>query len=115
MCEQTEDPAEAKKRGSKAVVRREIVRVVTPGTITEEALLEARSANCLAADRHCAAGRRRRWRSPMFPPAAFEVLRHPRLSALEDVLAAVGPREVLVADASCRQRRRRPAPCRASR
>ena len=49
VCEQTEDPAEAKKRGSKAVVRREIVRVVTPGTITEEALLEARSANSLAA------------------------------------------------------------------
>src|SRR4030095_13061344 len=49
VCEQTEDPAEAKKRGSKAVVRRQVVRVVTPGTITEEAWLEARSANCLAA------------------------------------------------------------------
>ena len=47
VCEQTEDPAEAKKRGSKAVVRREVVRVVTPGTITEDALLDARSHNCL--------------------------------------------------------------------
>ncbi|MGE0180978.1 MAG: DNA mismatch repair protein MutS [Parvularculaceae bacterium] len=49
ICEQTEDPAEAKKRGSKSVVRREIVRVVTPGTVTEEALLEAREGNFLGA------------------------------------------------------------------
>src|SRR5690606_40320529 len=38
ICEQTEDPAEAKKRGSKSVVRREIVRIVTPGTLTEDGL-----------------------------------------------------------------------------
>jgi DNA mismatch repair protein MutS len=49
VCEQTEDPAEAKKRGSKAVVRRDIVRVVTPGTLTEDTLLDARSHNYLAA------------------------------------------------------------------
>lgn len=49
ICEQMEDPAEAKKRGSKAVVKRDIVRVVTPGTLTEEALLDARGANRLAA------------------------------------------------------------------
>jgi DNA mismatch repair protein MutS len=45
VCEQTEDPAEAKKRGYKSVVRREIVRVVTPGTLTEDTLLDARAAN----------------------------------------------------------------------
>jgi len=49
ICEQTEDPAEAKKRGSKSVVRREVVRLVTPGTLTEDALLDARAANILAA------------------------------------------------------------------
>jgi len=49
VCEQTEDPAEARKRGSKSVVRREVVRLVTPGTLTEDALLEPRSANLLAA------------------------------------------------------------------
>jgi DNA mismatch repair protein MutS len=49
ICEQTEDPAEAKKRGSKSVVRREIVRVVTPGTITEETLLDASQGNFLGA------------------------------------------------------------------
>ena len=49
VCEQMEDPAEAKKRGSKSVVRRDLVRVVTPGTLTEDGLLDARGANRLAA------------------------------------------------------------------
>ena len=49
VCEQVEDPAEAKKRGSKSVVRREVVRLVTPGTLTEDALLDARASNVLAA------------------------------------------------------------------
>lgn len=49
ICEQMEDPAEARKRGSKAVVRRDVVRVVTPGTLTEDSLLDARGANRLAA------------------------------------------------------------------
>ncbi len=45
VCEQTESPAEAKKRGYKSVVKREIVRVVTPGTLTEDSLLDARGSN----------------------------------------------------------------------
>ena len=49
ICEQTEDPEEAKKRGSKSVVARAVVRVVTSGTLTEEALLDARAHNYLAA------------------------------------------------------------------
>lgn len=49
VCEQLEDPAEAKKRGSKAVVRRDVVRLVTPGTITEDNLLDASSASMLVA------------------------------------------------------------------
>ena len=49
VCEQMEDPAEAKKRGSKSVVRRDVVRVVTPGTLTEDSLLDAGRANRLAA------------------------------------------------------------------
>ncbi len=47
VCEQVEDPAEAKKRGSKSVVRRDVVRLVTPGTITEEKLLNPGDANYL--------------------------------------------------------------------
>ncbi|MFC7499131.1 DNA mismatch repair protein MutS [Enterovirga sp. GCM10030262] len=49
IAEQTESPAEAKKRGSKSVVARAIVRVVTAGTLTEEALLDSRAANWLVA------------------------------------------------------------------
>lgn len=47
VCEQLEDPAEAKKRGYKAVVKRDVVRLVTQGTLTEETLLDARAANYL--------------------------------------------------------------------
>jgi DNA mismatch repair protein MutS len=49
VCEQTEDPAEARKRGGKSVVRRAVVRLVTPGTITEETLLEPTRQSLLLA------------------------------------------------------------------
>ncbi len=49
VCEQVEDPAEAKKRGSKSVVRRDVVRLVTPGTLTEEKLLSPSESNYLMA------------------------------------------------------------------
>ncbi|QRM36274.1 DNA mismatch repair protein MutS [Rhizobium rhizogenes] len=49
VCEQIEDPAEAKKRGGKSVVRRDVVRLVTPGTITEEKLLSPSESNYLMA------------------------------------------------------------------
>lgn len=56
ICEQVEDPAEAKKRGSKSVVKREIVRVVTAGTLTEDTLLSANENNFLGALAILAAG-----------------------------------------------------------
>ncbi len=49
ICEQMETPEEAKKRGYKEVVRRDVVRIVTPGTITEEALLPREQSQYLAA------------------------------------------------------------------
>ena len=49
VCEQLEGPSEAKKRGSKAVVKRGVVRLVTPGTLTEDSLLDARQHNYLCA------------------------------------------------------------------
>ena len=48
ICEQMESPEEAKKRGYKAVVKREVVRLVTPGTLTEDNLLDAKKSNYLA-------------------------------------------------------------------
>ena len=49
ICEQVEDPAEARRRGHRALVRRDVTRLVTPGTLTEDTLLEARENNYLAA------------------------------------------------------------------
>ncbi len=49
VCEQLEDPAEARKRGAKSVVKRNVVRLVTPGTLTEDTLLDARRNNFLLA------------------------------------------------------------------
>jgi DNA mismatch repair protein MutS len=49
ICEQIEDASEAKKRGGKQPVRRQVVRIVTSGTVTEDGLLEARRHNYLAA------------------------------------------------------------------
>src|ERR1700694_3100656 len=49
VCEQTEDPAAARARGNKSVVRRGVVRLVTPGTLTEDTLLDAKANNYLLA------------------------------------------------------------------
>src|ERR1700674_4112772 len=49
VCDQIEDPAEARKRGAKSVVRRDVVRLVTPGTLTEDTLLDAKRNNYLLA------------------------------------------------------------------
>ncbi|OWJ61425.1 DNA mismatch repair protein MutS [Inquilinus limosus] len=49
LCDQTESPEDARKRSGKTLVRREVVRIVTPGTVTEDGLLEPRAANHLVA------------------------------------------------------------------
>ena len=49
ICEQLESPIDARKRGYKSLVKRDVVRIITPGTLTEEGLLDARSNNHLAA------------------------------------------------------------------
>jgi DNA mismatch repair protein MutS len=49
VCEQTEDPAEAKKRGAKSVVQRDVTRLITAGTLTEDSLLDAQRNNYLVA------------------------------------------------------------------
>src|SRR5438045_370296 len=48
ICDQVEDPAEARRRGNKGPVKRAVVRVVTAGTLTEDGLLDARRHNYLA-------------------------------------------------------------------
>jgi hypothetical protein len=86
ICEQTEDPAEARRRGgSKALVRREVVRIVTPGTLTEDGLLEARPAE----DDDVAMGlltrlsqvSRRRWPADFLPRAQRAPVAQPSTSS----------------------------------
>jgi DNA mismatch repair protein MutS len=95
VCEQMEDPAEAKKRGSKAIVRREVVRVVTPGTVTEEALLDARTSNRLAAV--AVVGDRVAVASADVSTGAFVIQEGP-LPAIGDVLGGLRPAEILATD-----------------
>ena len=95
LCEQMEDPAEAKKRGSKSVVRRDVVRVVTPGTLTEDGLLDARGANHLAAVAVRAGAAA--VASVELSTGEVECMALSR-DSLASALAALGPSETLVPD-----------------
>ena len=103
VCEQVEDPAEARKRGAKSVVRRDVVRLVTPGTLTEDSLLDARRNNYLAAIARARASAEDA--SPSFALAyldmstgEFRVTECER-SALAAEVARLEPGEVIVSDA----------------
>ena len=95
IAEQLEDPAEAKKRGSKSVVKRDVVRLVTPGTLTEESLLEARRHNFLAAWSEVRDEAALAWVD--ISTGDFRVMPCP-LSRLGPELARLAPREVLVSE-----------------
>jgi DNA mismatch repair protein MutS len=93
IAEQIEDPAEARKRGSKAVVRREVVRLVTPGTLTEESLLDARRHNFLAAFARVRGEGALAWVD--ISTGAFHVMQVAR-AGLGAELARLAPRELVV-------------------
>lgn len=95
VCEQMESPAEAKKRGAKSVVHREVIRLVTPGTLTEESLLDARRHNYLAAYADMRGDGALAWAD--MSTGAFHVM---SLSAvkLSPELARLAPSEVIVSD-----------------
>ena len=95
VCEQMEDPATARKRGSKSIVRREVVRVVTPGTLTEDSLLDARGANRLAAV-SIRAGRAALASVEISTGEVESWLLEP--DALSAALAGMRPSEILVPD-----------------
>ncbi len=95
VCEQTEDPSEAKKRGSKSVVRREVVRLVTPGTLTEDTLLEARRHNFLASFANVRDVSALAWVD--ISTGAFTVMALPQIK-LGPELARLTPAEVILAE-----------------
>ncbi|MDP7150624.1 MAG: DNA mismatch repair protein MutS [Paracoccaceae bacterium] len=96
VCEQMESPEEAKKRGYKAVVRRDVVRLVTPGTLTEESLLEARRHNYLAAFAEVRDDCALAWAD--ISTGAFHVMPLAPVR-LGPELARLSPREVIVSEA----------------
>ena len=97
ICEQMEDPAEAKKRGSKSVVKRDVVRIVTPGTITEDTLLDARSANYLCAVAKASGAWACAWVD--ISTGDFHVMSlEPSQLGIE--LARLAPKEIILAEAS---------------
>jgi DNA mismatch repair protein MutS len=101
VCEQLEDPAEARKRGGKSVVRRDVVRLVTPGTLTEDSLLDARRNNYLAA----IARARSSTETSLFALAWIDIstgefrLTECDRTGLAAEIARLEPGEIIVADA----------------
>ena len=101
VCEQLEDPAEARKRGGKSVVRRDVVRLVTPGTLTEDSLLDAKRNNYLLAlaRSRAAAGEDRfalAWID--ISTGEFRVAESDRVSLAAEI-ARIEPGEIIVSDA----------------
>jgi len=94
IAEQLEDPADARKRGHKAVVRRDVVRLVTPGTLTEEALLEPRRHSYLCAFAEVRDEAALAWADISTGEVRVSVCPVERLGP---ELARLRPREVLVA------------------
>ncbi|MFO1105698.1 MAG: DNA mismatch repair protein MutS [Amaricoccus sp.] len=95
VCDQMEDPAEARKRGSKSVVHRAVTRLVTPGTLTEDSLLEARRHNYLGAYAELRGEGAFAWVD--VSTGDLTVADCPRVR-LGPMLARLAPREVLVAE-----------------
>lgn len=99
VCEQMEDPAEARKRGAKSVVRRDVVRLVTPGTITEERLLDAGQNSFLAALARTRSGKfdfALAWIDMSTGAFSVRALDAAQVAA---ALARIAPRELILSDA----------------
>lgn len=101
VCEQMEDPAEAKKRGNKSVVRRGVVRLVTPGTLTEDTLLDAKANNYLMAIARSRAsnGDDRLGLAWIDISTSEFIVTECSTAELSTMLARVNPNEIIVPDA----------------
>jgi len=100
IAEQLEDPAEAKKRGSKSVVRRDVVRLVTPGTLTEDSLLEPRRHNYLAAFSEVRGAAALAWAD--ISTGEFRVMASSLVRLAPD-LARITPKELLISETQPRE------------
>jgi DNA mismatch repair protein MutS len=101
VCEQLEDPAEARKRGGKSVVRRDVVRLVTSGTLTEDSLLDAKRNNFLLAIARSRTSATEDWFALAWidiSTSEFNVAECER-GGLAAAVARIEPGEIIVADA----------------
>ncbi len=98
ICEQMENPAEAKKRGSKAVVRRDVIRLVTPGTLTEDNLLESKRHNFLLSVAEAGENLGLSWLDISTGDFYTEEVSYKTAGVLSSFLARLNPVEVLVSD-----------------
>ena len=96
ICEQMEDPVEAKKRGAKSVVKREVIRIITPGTVTEDSLLESNSANYLCSIAKINNEISLAWAD--ISTGIFEITTIVNEAALISELSRILPKEILLAD-----------------
>jgi DNA mismatch repair protein MutS len=101
VCEQTEDPAAARARGNKSVVRRDVIRLVTPGTLTEDTLLDARANNyLLAIARNRASGGSDRFGLAWIDISTAEfMVTECSAAELAATLSRINPNEAIVSDA----------------
>ncbi|MBI1954754.1 MAG: DNA mismatch repair protein MutS, partial [Proteobacteria bacterium] len=99
ICEQMETPEEAKKRGHKTVVRREVTRIVTPGTIFEESLLDAKESNYLCCIAKAGSDFALCWADVSLGMLYVETI---TLAALESELSRLSPKEILLSEKSVR-------------
>jgi len=99
VCEQMEDPAEARKRGAKSVVRRNVIRLVTPGTLTEDKLLDPARANYLMALSRIKSGKDQEFAIAWIDISTgiFKVSRAHADRLLADIMR-IDPQELIVAD-----------------
>src|SRR5438309_4375404 len=101
VCEQMEDPAAARARGNKSVVRRDVVRLVTPGTLTEDTLLDARTNNYLlaVARARASSGVDRMGLAWIDISTSEFIVTECATAELAATLARINPNEAIVADA----------------
>jgi DNA mismatch repair protein MutS len=102
VCEQLEDPAEARRRGNKSVVRRDVIRLVTPGTLTEDTLLDARRNNYLLAVARARVSTNAESRFALawidISTGEFRIVECDRASLMAEI-ARIEPGEIIVSDA----------------
>ena len=99
ICEQMEDPVQARKaRGSNALVKRDVIRLITPGTLTEDNILEPRSCNYLMALTVTTDGIGMAWADVSTGDFAVQTLASRKPAALAAGISRLEPKEIIVSD-----------------